>query len=42
MRVISGRSYADTEATAMALALKVLLFELTAKGFAANHDVNLW
>ncbi|WP_437975840.1 hypothetical protein WMF11_50100 [Sorangium sp. So ce295] len=42
MRVISGRSYADTEADAMALALRGLLFELTAKGFSANHDVKLW
>jgi hypothetical protein len=42
MRVISSRSYADTEAEAMAVALKGLLFELTAKGFSANHDVKLW
>ena len=42
MRSISSRSYADTEAEAMALALKGLLFELTAKGFSANHDVKLW
>ncbi|CAN5392673.1 hypothetical protein BH09PAT4_BH09PAT4_09600 [soil metagenome] len=42
MRVISSRSYADTEAEAMGVALKGLLFELTAKGFSANHDVKLW
>jgi hypothetical protein len=42
MRVISSRSSADTEAVAMALALKGLLFELTAQGFSANHDVALW
>lgn len=42
MRVISSRSFADTEAEAMLIALKGLLFELTAKGFSANHDVKLW
>ncbi len=42
MRPISSRSYADTEAEAMAIALKGLLFELTSKGFSANHDVKLW
>src|SRR5262245_55869189 len=39
MRVVSGRAYAGTEADAMRSALEVLLFELTAKGFSANHDV---
>jgi hypothetical protein len=37
-RVISGRAFADTEAQAMVAALQGLLFELTAKGFSANHD----
>ncbi|MDC0741761.1 hypothetical protein [Polyangium mundeleinium] len=36
MRVISSRSYADTEAEAMAIALQGLLFELTASGFSAT------
>ena len=36
MRVISSRSYADTEAEAMAIALKGLLFELAASGFSAT------
>ncbi|WP_437904016.1 hypothetical protein WME95_36845 [Sorangium sp. So ce327] len=42
MRVFNGRAAADTEAQAMAAALQALLFELTAKGFSANHDVKLW
>jgi hypothetical protein len=42
MRAISSRAFADAESDAMALALKGLLFELTAKGFSANHDVKLW
>jgi hypothetical protein len=42
MRVISSRAFAETEADAMAIALKGLLFELTAKGFSANHDVKIW
>lgn len=42
MRVFSGRAYADTEAQAMRAALEGLLFELTGKGFSANHDVKLW
>jgi len=42
MRVLSGRAFADTEAQAMAAALEGLLFELTGKGFSANHDVKLW
>lgn len=42
MRVFSGRAFGDTEAQAMAAALQALLFELTAKGFSANHDVKLW
>ncbi len=42
MRVFSGRAAGDTEAQAMAAALQALLYELTAKGFSANHDVKLW
>jgi len=42
MRVLSGRAFADTEAQAMVAALEGLLFELTGKGFSANHDVKLW
>jgi hypothetical protein len=42
MRVLSSKSSAGTEAEAMALALKGLLFELTANGFSANHEVKLW
>ena len=42
MRVISARSYGETEANAMRLALENLLFQLTARGFSANHDVKLW
>lgn len=42
MRVFSGRAFGDTEAQAMSAALQALLFELTAKGFSANHDVKLW
>jgi hypothetical protein len=42
MRVFSGRASADCEAQAMRAALEGLLFELTAKGFSANHDVKLW
>ncbi|WP_438025559.1 hypothetical protein [Sorangium sp. So ce233] len=42
MRVIDGRAAADTEAQAMAAALQALLFQLTAKGYSANHDVKLW
>lgn len=42
MRVLSGRAFGDTEAQAMTAALEGLLFELTGKGFSANHDVKLW
>jgi hypothetical protein len=42
MRVLNGRAFADTEAEAMVAALQGLLFELTGKGFSANHDVKLW
>ena len=42
MRVLNGRAFADTEAQAMRAALEGLLFELTAKGFSANHDVKVW
>jgi hypothetical protein len=42
MRVLSGRAYGDTEAKAMRTALDALLFELTAKGYSTNHDVELW
>lgn len=42
MRVIVGRAAADTEAQAMAAALQACLFQLTAKGYSANHDVKLW
>lgn len=42
MRVLAGRAFADTEAQAMTAALEALLFELTGKGFSANHDVKLW
>ena len=42
MRVLNGKAFADTEAQAMRAALEGLLFELTAKGFSANHDVKLW
>ena len=42
MRVIQGKGFADTEATALATALKALLFQLTAGGFSENHDVKLW
>lgn len=42
MRVFNGRAAADTEAEAMRAALDGLLYELTAKGFSANHDVKLW
>ncbi len=42
MRVVSGRASADTEAMAMAMALEVLLFQLTAMGFSANFDVKGW
>jgi hypothetical protein len=42
MRVIDGRAFADTEAQAMVAALEGLLFQLTARGYSANHDVKLW
>lgn len=42
MRVIDGRAFADTEAQALAAALEALLFQLTARGYSANHDVTLW
>jgi hypothetical protein len=42
MRVISSRAGADTEAVAMVQALEGLLFELTAMGFSANHEVKVW
>jgi hypothetical protein len=42
MQVLNGRAYADTEAQAMAAALQGLLYQLTAKGFSANHDVKMW
>jgi hypothetical protein len=42
MRILSGRASADTEAEAMSGALRALLFDLTARGFSANHDVKLW
>lgn len=42
MRVIDGRAFADTEADALAAALRGLLFQLTAKGYSANTDVKLW
>lgn len=42
MRVFSSRASADTEAVAMVLALEGLLFELTARGFSANHELKLW
>lgn len=42
MRVLSGRAFADTEAKAMVAALEGLLFELTANGLSANHEVKLW
>lgn len=42
MRVFSSRASADTEAVAMAMALEGLLFELTARGFSANHEVKGW
>ena len=38
MRVISGKSYADTEVEALALALEGLLFQLAAGGFSTNYD----
>lgn len=40
MRIFDGRAIADTEARAMAAALEVLLFQLTARGFSENHDVS--
>lgn len=42
MRVLSRRAFADTESAAMIAALEGLLFNLTAKGYSANHDVKLW
>ena len=42
MRVLNGRAFANTEAQAMIAALEGLLFELTGKGFSANHDVKIW
>lgn len=42
MRVLTGRAFGDTEAQAMSAALDGLLFELTGKGFSANHDVKAW
>ena len=42
MKIVSGKACAPTEALAMADALKALLFELTAKGFSENHDVEIW
>ena len=42
MRVISSRAGADTEAVAMVQALEGLLFQLTAGGFSANHELKVW
>jgi hypothetical protein len=42
MRVLTSRGAADTEAAAMATALKALLFELTAKGYSQNHEIKVW
>jgi hypothetical protein len=41
MRVLNCRAFGDTEAQAMFAALEGLLFEMTAKGFSADHDVTV-
>lgn len=42
VRTISGKASSNSEAKAMRLAINALLFELTAKGYSDNQDVELW